>query len=132
MTLVFYLTAIYFILCEYGNIQIAKHIVDYNFLLYYYKKRFNKTLPFSKWEKEIKGVAVRGILLMIYSFIGLMSSQMPIFVVIILLGTFKKKTTRSLIFWRVVRIALFMFIIINKYQLHIDLIKHIKFLLWQI
>ena len=129
MTLIFYLAAIYFILCEYGNIQIAKHIVDYNFLLYYYKKRFNKTFPFSKWDKEIKGVAIRGVLFMIYSFIGLMSSQMPIFLVIILLGTFKKKTVRSFIFWRVVRIALLMFIIINKYQLHIDLIKYITNLL---
>ena len=125
MTLIFYLAAIYFILCEYGNIQIAKHIVDYNFLLYYYNKRFNKTLPFSKWEKEIKGVAVRGILFMIYSFIGLMSSQMPIFLVIILLGTFKKKSVTSFVFWRVIRIALLMFIIINKYKLHIDFIKHI-------
>ena len=129
MTVIFYLTAIYFILCEYGNIKIAKHIVDYNFLLDYYKKRFNKTFPFRKWDKEIKGVAVRGILFMIYSFIGLMSSQMPIFVVIILLGTFTKKTTRSFIFWRVVRIVLLMFIIINKYQLHIDIIKHITNLL---
>src|SRR5574344_2472781 len=99
LTLIFYLTAIYFILCEYGNIQIAKHIVDYNFLLDYYKKRFNKTLPFSKWDKEIKGVAVRGILFMIYSFIGLMSSQMPIFVVIILLGTFKKKSVGAVGCW---------------------------------
>ena len=97
MTLIFYLTAIYFILCEYGNIQIAKQIVDYNFLLYYYKKRFNKTLPFSKWDKEIKVVAIRGILFMIYSFIGLMSSQMPIFLVIILLGTFKKKSVTSFV-----------------------------------
>jgi hypothetical protein len=129
MTLIFYLSAIYFILCEYGNIQIAKHIVDYNFLLDYYKKRFNKTLPFIKWDKEIKGVAVRGILFMIYSFVGLMSSQMPIFLVIILIGTFKKKTVRSFIFWRVIRIVLLMFIIINKYQLHVDLIKHITDLL---
>ena len=129
MTSIFYITAIYFILCEYGNIQIAKQIVDYSFLLDYYKKRFNKTLPFNKWDKEIKGVAVRGILFMIYSFIGLMSSQMPIFVVIIILGTFKKKTVRSFIFWRVIRIALLMFIIINKYQLHIDIIKHITNLL---
>ena len=125
MTLIFYLTAIYFILCEYGNIQIAKRITEYGFLLEYYKKTFKKLLPFNKWDKEMKGVAVRGVLFMIYSFVGLMSSQMPIFVVIILLGTFKKKTTRSFILWRVVRIALLMFIIINKYQLHIDFIKHI-------
>lgn len=132
MTLIFYLAAIYFILCEYGNIQIAKHIVDYNFLLDYYKKRFNKTIPFSKWDKEMKGVSIRGILFMIYSFIGLMSSQMPIFLIIILLGTFKKKSVGAFVFWRVVRIVLLMFIIINKYQLHIDLIKHIINLLWQI
>ena len=132
MTLIFYLAAIYFILNEYGNIQMAKRITEYGFLLEYYKKTFKKLLPFNKWDKEMKGVSIRGILFMIYSFIGLMSSQMPIFVVIIILGTFKKKTTRSFIFWRVVRIMLLMFIIINKYQLHIDLIKHIKFLSWQI
>ena len=125
MTIIFYLTAIYFILCEYGNIQIAKHIVDYNFLLYYYKKRFNKTFPFNKWDKEMKGVSIRGILFMIYSFIGLMSSQMPIFLIIILLGTFKKKSVKTFVFWKVVRIGLLMFIIINKYQLHVDFIKHI-------
>lgn len=125
MTLIFYLTAIYFILCEYGNIKIAKQITEYSFLLDYYKKRFNKTLPFNKWDKEIKGVSIRGIFFMIYSFIGLMSSQMPIFLIIILLGTFKKKSVGSFIFWRVIRIALLMFIIINKYQLHVDLIKHI-------
>lgn len=129
MTLIFYLLAIYFILCEYGNIQIAKHIVDYNFLLYYYKKRFNKTLPFNKWDKEIKSVSVRGILFMVYSFIGLMSSQMPVFLVIILIGTFKKKSVFSFVLGRVIRIALLMFIIINKYQLHIDLIKYITNLL---
>ena len=122
MTLIFYLMAIYFILNEYGNIQIAKRITEYGFLLEYYKKTFKKLLPFSKWDKEIKGVAIRGILFMIYSFIGLISSQMPIFVVIILLGTFKKKTARSFIFWRVIRIILLMFIIINKYQLHVDFI----------
>ena len=125
MTLIFYLMAIYFILNEYGNIQMAKRITEYGFLLEYYKKTFKKLLPFNKWDKEMKGVSIRGILFMIYSFIGLMSSQMPIFVVIILLDTFKKKTTMSFILWRVVRIALLMFIIINKYQLHIDFIKHI-------
>ena len=129
MTLIFYLTAIYFILCEYGNIQIAKHIVDYNFLLEYYNQRFNKTLPFNKWDKEIKGVSIRGIFFMIYSFIGLMSSQMPIFLIIILLGTFQKKSVGAFVFWRVVRIGLLMFIIINKYQLHVDFIKHITNLL---
>lgn len=129
MTLIFYLTAIYFILCEYGNIKIAKQITEYSFLLEYYKKRFNKTLPFSKWDKEMKGVSIRGILFMIYSFIGLMSSQMPIFLVIILLGTFKKKSVGVFVFWRVVRVGLLMFIIINKYQLHVDLIKHITDLL---
>ena len=73
----------------------------------------------------MKGVSIRGILFLIYSFIGLMSSQMPIFLVIILLGTFKKKSVTSFVFWRVIRIALLMFIIINKYKLHIDFIKHI-------
>lgn len=129
MTIIFYLTAIYFILCEYGNIQIAKHIVEYNFLLEYYNKRFNKTLPFNKWDKEMKGVSIRGIFFMIYSFVGLMSSQMPIFLIIILLGTFKKKSVKTFVFWRVVRIGLLMFIIINKYQLHVDLIRHITNLL---
>ena len=129
MTLIFYLTAIYFILCEYGNIKIAKRIVEYNFLLEYYNQRFNKTLPFNKWDKEIKGVSIRGIFFMIYSFIGLMSSQMPIFLIIILLGTFQKKSVGAFVFWRVVRIGLLMFIIINKYQLHVDLIKHITDLL---
>ena len=86
-------------------------------------------LPFSKWDKEMKGVAVRGIFFMIYSFVGLMSSQMPIFLIIILLGTFKKKSVGAFVFWRVVRIGLLMFIIINKYQLHIDLIKYITNLL---
>ena len=132
MTLMFYLMAIYFILCEYGNIKIAKRIVEYNFLLEYYNQRFNKTLPFNKWDKEIKGVSIRGIFFMIYSFIGLMSSQMPIFLIIILLGTFQKKSVGAFVFWRVVRIGLLMFIIINKYQLHIDLIKHITDLLWHI
>jgi hypothetical protein len=125
MTLIFYLSAIYFILCEYGNIKIAKHIVEYSFLLEYYNKRFGKFLPFNKWDKEIKGVSIRGIFFMIYSFIGLMSSQMPIFLIIILLGTFKKKSAGAFVLWRVVRVGLLMFIIINKYKLHVDLIKHI-------
>jgi hypothetical protein len=123
MTLIFYLTAIYFILCEYGNIKIAKRITEYSFLLEYYKKRFNKTLPFNKWDKEMKGVSIRGIFFMIYSFVGLMSSQMPVFLIIILLGTFQKKSVGAFVFWRVVRVGLLMFIIINKYQLHVDFIK---------
>ena len=57
MTIVFYLMAIYFILNEYGNIQMAKRITENGFLLEYYNKTFKNLLPFNKWDKEIRGVS---------------------------------------------------------------------------
>ena len=123
MTLLFYLMAIYFILSEYSNIAISQQIMEQNILSENYRKVFGKLLPITRWDKDVKSAAIRGIFFMVYSFIGLMSSQMPIFLVIILLGTFKKKSVWSLCFWRGVRIGLLMFILINKYQLHVDFIK---------
>ena len=123
MTLLFYLTAIYFILREYSNMAITQQIREQNILSENYRKVFGKLLPITRWDKDVKSAAIRGIFFMVYSFIGLMSSQMPIFLVIILLGNFKKKSVRSICFWRGVRIGLLMFILINKYLLHIDLTK---------
>lgn len=129
MTLLFYLMAIYFILSEYSNMAITQQIREQNILSENYRKVFGKLLPITRWDKDVKSAAIRGIFFMVYSFIGLMSSQMPIFLVIILLGTFKKKSVRSICLWRGVRIGLLMFILINKYQLHVDFTKLITNLL---
>lgn len=122
MTHVFYIIAALFLLVELLILVNIKTVHSGAKRLYKLRKEKNK-VELEDLSPGMIAYQIVGIIYLIYAVIGLMSSQWIMFAVLILLSFVPKKW----IVWRYIdsflSIAILVFIILNKYHFHFNLIN---------
>lgn len=117
---VFYLFAFVAIVWELITVTSPRRVVNF-------QKRFNEnTKDFGDWEQNQRLVGVFMLCYIAWTLIGLLSSQWIIFLSLLALGLIPK----GMVVWRwidsVISLALLIFMLLNVFHLHIDLLQWVK------
>ena len=123
MTTLFYIMACFFIVHETMKIGCAKDLCSELTDIDKYNKENKVKKRFSSYSSMVQSYTVIQIVYFIWSLVGLITSQMPIFLVFILIGLINKNKTWIMTLNGYIRIIILALILINKYTLHIDFIK---------
>lgn len=121
ITFLFYLCTIIFIILEIGSIQEAKSITYFREAI-----KTNKNLKLTAKQSLYGSVQL---LYMVWTLIGLFSSQWILFMLIIIISlVILVPNNRSIILMKIdssICAGILMFIILNKYQFHINLFHYL-------
>jgi len=115
-TFLFYFCSLYFFSLE--VVKLGDPTKAYNKFLAQ-KAFFAQTQPLKTWSTESKNWVVANFLYLCWAFLGLFSSQWFLFLIMLIIGIIPGRT--KWLYWidALISVILILFIIINKYQLHI-------------
>ncbi len=116
---IFYLITIIPLMFELLNVYNPKR---YNRFMNQFKK--DKKKSWDKWTKNQKNISVLMLFYIMWSFVGLFSSQWLTFLVLIFISFIPKKGVYMRFIDSFITVLILLFIIINRYHLDINLYEY--------
>jgi len=115
----FYLFAVIFLIHEFFVLSMEKDLfIELEIIR---KKSKKEKLKFSEYSDEMKTYLIINIAYILYTFSGLLTSQYPLFLLIILISVIPKRLLILKYIDSFLSIAILMFIVLNNFHFHIDI-----------
>lgn len=119
MTTLFYLFVVIFLVHEVFVLVMQKSVfAEYKIIR---KRKKEKNLKAKDFSGTIKMYLFISLIYLFYCFAGLLTSQYPLFLLMILIALIPKKFLILMYIDSFVSIAILLFIILNKFHFHIDI-----------
>lgn len=119
MTTLFYLFAVLFLVHEIFVLCMQKSL--FNEFKIIWRRNKKENLKAEDYSGTVKAYLFISLIYMLYCFAGLLTSQYPLFLLMILIALIPKKFLILRYIDSFASIAILLFIILNKFHFHIDI-----------